>query len=215
MRKLLLAPLILLTINMLGQKDTSETALGVGYSLGVNRSFLQYELSSQFVEGVTDQFTTSTINSWGLSAGVTFDYDWSPTLTQRLTIGAVINQAQIEFQFSEDLPVAKHVFPIAIQAATYFDYKLGQGKTQPKIVGGIGLLVRNGDDTDEVPDMESFDIHLKLGIGALLYRPKTRLNFDLLYSHSARNLLMDSDQIHNQALGILQKHYITLIFHGY
>jgi hypothetical protein len=215
MRTIVAATFTLLTFSGLAQKDTSETAIGIGYTLGFNRSILQFSENPDFLSGVTDHVETNAVNAMGASIGISLDYDWADNITQRLSVSGLLNQAEMEFQFTEDRPIAKHVFPMAVEAASYVDYMFGSGKTQPKAVAGLGFIIRGGGDINEVPNTAPYDLHLKLGAGLKMFRPKTRLNLDLVYSHSLTNLLLDSDQIQNQALGILQKHYVTLIFHGY
>ena len=205
----------ILTISSLAQKDTSESLIGIGYTFGFNRSILTYVESEAFLNTVTNHIETSAVNSIGASVGFTLDYDWTPQVTQRFSLNGLINQGHLEFQFAEANPIAKDVFTAGVEAATYLDYMLGEGTTQPKALAGFGMIIRNGVDGNEVPDISTYDLHLKIGGGVKLFRPKTRLNLDLVYSHSLKNLLLDSDQIQNQSLGILQKHYVTLIFHGY
>lgn len=215
MRALFSIACIFLTFSGLAQKDTSKTTISIGYTLGINRSILNYTENDAFLNGVTDHLETSVVNAIGVSIGFSLDYDWNPQITQRFAVAGLINQAEIGFQFTEDRPIAKQVFPIAVEVSTHFDFMFGEGISQPKAIAGLGVIVRSGDENNQVPDIAPYDLHLKLGGGLKLFRPKTRINLDLVYSHSLTNLLLDSDQIQNQALGILQKHYVTLIFHGY
>ena len=204
-----------LTISSLAQKDTSESLIGIGYTFGFNRSILTYMESNAFLNSVSDHIETSAVNAIGASVGFTLDYDWTPRVTQRFSLSGLINEGHLEFQFAEANPIPKNVFNLGVEAATYIDYMLGEGKTQPKALAGFGMIIRNDVDGNEVPDISTYDLQLKIGGGVKLFRPKTRLNLDLVYSHSLTNLLLDSDQIQNQSLDILQKHYITLMFHGY
>ena len=215
MRAFVSAAFIVLTVSSLAQKDSSESLIGIGYTFGFNRSILTYTESDAFLNSVTNHVETSAVNAIGVSVGFTLDYDWSPQVTQRFSVHGLLNQSHLEFQFTEEHPIAKNVFTAGVEAATYLDYMLGEGTTQPKALAGFGMIIRNGVDGNEVPDISTYDLHLKIGGGVKLFRPKTRLNLDLIYSHSLKNLLLDSDQIQNQSLSILQKHYVTLIFHGY
>ena len=215
MRAFVSVAFTILTISSLAQKDTSESVIGIGYTFGLNRSILHYMESEAFLNTVTNNLEISAVNSIGASVGFTLDYDWTPKVTQRFSLLGLLNQGHLKFQFAEANPITKNVFTSGVEAATYIDYMLGKGKTQPKVLTGFGMIIRNSIDGDEVPDISTFDLQLKIGGGVKLFRPKTRLNLDLVYSHSLTNLLLDSDEIQNQSLNILQKHYITLMFHGY
>ena len=206
--------LLLFPTVLYSQTDSTQLGISVGIYTGMELSVLQLGINENFTQRVTDKFTVESSGAIGFALGICLNKSYHARLEQQFNFGMKVNNAVIEYQFADLFPSTKHIMPISGEATTMLNYYL-EKRDDLSLLAGAGLLVEIPTPRPTITNMRAADFLLKVGLGKRIKNKVMTSHFELIYSRSMVNLLVESESIYSQTLTRVQKYYISIIYRGY